>query len=94
MAFRQVQPGLGQGREPFGPEHFGQRFVAEQITRRALADLGAPQPLFGVEGGGGHDAMNVGVVVQAAGMGVQHRHGCACVLGLSALRQDFMAASA
>ncbi len=45
------------------------------IEQIALAGFGAPPPLFGVEGGGGHDAMHVGVVVQAAGMGVQHGHG-------------------
>ena len=72
LALGQGQPGLGDSGEHLGPEHLGQRFVVEQI---ALAGLGAPPPLFGVEGGGGHDHMHVGVVVQAAGMGVQHGDG-------------------
>ena len=71
MARRQAQAHLGDRREHLGPEHLGQGLMAEQVTGFALVGVGAPHPLLGIDSGGRHDQMDVGMVVQAAGMGVQ-----------------------
>jgi len=57
MAFRQVQSGLGHGRKQFGRNTLAIALWLEQI---ALAGLGAPPLLLGIDGGGGHDHMHVG----------------------------------
>jgi len=79
MGPRQGHSGLGKSCKQLGSVHLRQCLVVEQI---ALAGLGAPQFFVGVDGGGRHHTMDVGVIVQAAGMGMEHRHGAGRALKL------------
>ena len=50
--------------------------MIEQVAGLGVAAaLGAPLPVLGVERGGGHDQMDVGVIVERPGVGMQHRDG-------------------
>ena len=69
------EAGGREGGEHPGAKHPGQGLMGEQIARLAAAAFGAPKPALTVDGPGGHDRMDMGVVIQPAGMGVQYRHG-------------------
>jgi len=54
--------------QPLGAKDPGQTVVAEQI----LATLPAPEPVLRIQRAGRHDPMNMRVIVQLAGMRMQH----------------------
>jgi len=65
MGNRQVF--FDQGLEQFRPEHLGEGFVAEEI----FTGFFLPQPGFQVDTCSGHNHMDVGMVIQGSGMGVE-----------------------
>ena len=71
----QGEPGLGECLEHPGPEDLGQGLVAEQIGGVARAGLGAPESCSGIDRRRRHDQVDMGMVVEAAGMGMQHGDG-------------------
>jgi len=82
MARGQRQAGGLDARQQLRPEHLGQRLVVEQIAPFAFPvvfaftpRLGSPLPLLGIDRRRRHDQMDVGMEIQFARMGVQHRDG-------------------
>ncbi len=58
---------VDQDLEEFRPEHLGQGLVAEEV----FPGFFLPQPCFPVDACSGHDHMDVGMVLQDSGMGVE-----------------------
>jgi len=77
--------------EQFGAKDFGERLVIEQVAGWVLAAaLGAPQAFVRIDGRHRHHQMHMRVIIEAAGMGVQHRDGAGFSLKLSVvLRKGF-----
>lgn len=88
---RQYQFFLCHRLEQFGAKDFGQRLVIEQVAGWVLAAaLGAPQAFVRIDGCRGHHQMHMRVVIEATGMGMQHRDGAGVSLKLSVvLRKGF-----
>ncbi len=62
--------------------------MTEQIGGVALADLGPPQPCLGTDCRRRHDQMDMGVVVEAARMGMQHGDGAGGALKLAVIEAE------
>ena len=80
MARGQRQAGGLDARQQLRPEHLGQRLVVEQIAPFPVVfaftpRLGSPLPLRRIDRRRRHDEVDVGMEIQFARMGVQHRDG-------------------
>ena len=82
MARGQRQAGGLDARQQLRPEDLGQRLVVEQIAPFAFPvvfaftpRLGSPLPLRRIDRRRRHDEVDVGMEIQFARMGVQHRDG-------------------
>lgn len=72
--------GRREGGQHLGAEDLRERRMVEEVGGFPMAPLGAPESALGVDRARGHGQMHMGMGVEPACGGVQHRHGTGSAL--------------
>ena len=72
---RRREPGLRERREELRAKDLGEGFLGEEVGLALAAGtgFGVPPAVFGIDRCGRHGQVHMGMVVQAPGVGMQHR---------------------